>query len=106
MSVDIRDIRRHYDRLSYFYRIFWGDHLHHGYWENGESIPRAQIQLMERLTERAAIPRGARVFAAREALVVKGYMEMPNHPPVPYPKCDFKNSQSIKCRPGHLGAWA
>jgi tocopherol O-methyltransferase len=60
--VDIDHIRRHYDRLSFLYRLFWGEHLHHGYWENNESVPRAQIQLMERLAERAGIPRGARVL--------------------------------------------
>src|SRR5580704_16516285 len=60
--VEIDHIRRHYDRLSYLYRLFWGEHLHHGYWENNESIPRAQIQLMERLAERAGVPRGGRVL--------------------------------------------
>lgn len=59
--VDIEHIRRHYDRLSFLYRLFWGEHLHHVYWENNESAPRAQIQLMERLAERAGVPRGARV---------------------------------------------
>ena len=60
--VEIDHIRKHYDRLSFLYRLFWGEHLHHGYWENNESVPRAQIQLMERLAERAGVPRGARVL--------------------------------------------
>jgi tocopherol O-methyltransferase len=60
--VEIQRIRQHYDRLSYLYRFFWGEHLHHGYWEGTESAPRAQIQLMERLAERAALPSGARVL--------------------------------------------
>ena len=60
--VDIDHIRKHYDRLSFLYRFFWGEHLHHGYWDNNESVPRAQIQLMERLAERANVPRGARVL--------------------------------------------
>ena len=60
--VEIDHIRRHYDRLSFLYRLFWGEHLHHGYWENNETVPRAQIQLMERLAERAGVPRGARVL--------------------------------------------
>jgi len=60
--VEIDHIRKHYDRLSFLYRLFWGEHLHHGYWENNESAPRAQIQLMERLAERANIPKGARVL--------------------------------------------
>jgi tocopherol O-methyltransferase len=61
-DVDILEIRKHYDRLSRFYRILWGEHLHHGYWENGESIERAQIRLMEQLAEKARIPRSARVL--------------------------------------------
>lgn len=61
-SVEIDNIRKHYDRLSFLYRFFWGEHLHHGYWENNESAPRAQIQLMERLAERAGVPKGARVL--------------------------------------------
>jgi tocopherol O-methyltransferase len=60
--VDIGEIRRHYDRLSVLYRMLWGEHLHHGYWEANESIARAQIQLMERLAEKAGIPRGAQVL--------------------------------------------
>jgi tocopherol O-methyltransferase len=61
-DVDLREVRKHYDRLSIFYRLLWGEHLHHGYWENGESIGRAQIKLMEKLAEKAAIPRGATVL--------------------------------------------
>ena len=61
-KVDIGEIRKHYDRLSRFYRMLWGEHLHHGYWENGESIERAQIKLMERLAEKARIPREAQVL--------------------------------------------
>jgi tocopherol O-methyltransferase len=60
--VEIHEIQRHYDRLSFLYRMLWGEHLHHGYWENNESASRAQIQLMERLAERAAIPREASVL--------------------------------------------
>jgi len=60
--VQIDQIRKHYDHLSYLYRLFWGEHLHHGYWENNEPVARAQIQLMERLAARADIPRGARVL--------------------------------------------
>ena len=61
-NIDIRGIRKHYDRLSIFYRLLWGEHIHHGYWENGESIKRAQVRLMEKLAEKARIPRGATVL--------------------------------------------
>jgi tocopherol O-methyltransferase len=60
--VDVGKVRQHYDRLSRLYRFFWGEHLHHGLFERGESPKRAQIQLMERLAARAAIPAGARVL--------------------------------------------
>jgi tocopherol O-methyltransferase len=55
-------IRTHYDQLAFFYRAFWGDHIHHGYWEGEESPATAQVQLLARLADRAAIPNGARVL--------------------------------------------
>jgi tocopherol O-methyltransferase len=61
-DVDITHIRKHYDRLSFLYRVLWGEHIHHGYWEDNESVGRAQIQLIERLAEKAAIPVGASVL--------------------------------------------
>ncbi len=60
--VDVARVRRHYDRLSFFYGLLWGEHLHHGYWNGGETAERAQIQLIEQLAQRAAIPRGATVL--------------------------------------------
>ena len=60
--VDPDRVQRHYDRLSFLYRMFWGEHLHHGYWNGGETPERAQIQLMEQLARRAGIPRGANVL--------------------------------------------
>ena len=55
-------VRDHYDRVSVFYRALWGDHIHHGYWEGGESPVAAQVKLVERLAGRAEIPRGSRVL--------------------------------------------
>ena len=46
------DIRKHYDMLSAFYQLLWGPHMHHGYWQDGESPAQAQIKLIERLAER------------------------------------------------------
>lgn len=59
-SVDL--IRDHYDRLSAFYRALWGDHIHHGYWEDRESPAAAQVKLVERLAERAGVSRGSHVL--------------------------------------------
>jgi tocopherol O-methyltransferase len=61
-DVEIDHIRQHYDRLSPLYRFFWGEHLHHGYWDGPLSPARAQVRLMERLAETAQIPRGASVL--------------------------------------------
>lgn len=66
--VDVPEVRRHYDRLSPLYRMLWGEHIHHGYWTGplasgrSETPAKAQIQLMEQLARRAAIPRGASVL--------------------------------------------
>ncbi len=56
------DVREHYDRLSVFYHRLWGEHIHHGYWENGESPAQAQDKLIRRLARSAGISRGARVL--------------------------------------------
>ena len=60
--VDVDRVRKHYDRLSFLYRMFWGEHLHHGYWNGGETAVQAQVQLMEQLAQRAGIHRGAKVL--------------------------------------------
>jgi tocopherol O-methyltransferase len=61
-QVDVDRVRKHYDRLSFLYQVFWGEHLHHGYWNDGETIAQAQIQLMQQLAQRAGIPRSASVL--------------------------------------------
>jgi tocopherol O-methyltransferase len=58
----VKVIRDHYDRISTFYHALWGDHIHHGYWENEESPKDAQVKLIARLAEHAGIWRGARVL--------------------------------------------
>jgi tocopherol O-methyltransferase len=55
-------VRRHYDRLSILYWWFWGEHIHHGFWRNGESPREAQVNLIEELAQLMAIPRGAKVL--------------------------------------------
>jgi tocopherol O-methyltransferase len=58
----VEAVRSHYDRLAYFYRTLWGKHIHHGYWEGNESAETAQVQLVSRLADRAAIQHGAAVL--------------------------------------------
>lgn len=55
-------IREHYDSLSHAYLSFWGEHIHHGYWEANESPKRAQLKLIEKLAELARVPFGGRVL--------------------------------------------
>ena len=62
MPISTAAIRRHYDRLSIFYRVFWGEHIHHGLWRNGESPHAAQLTLVRELATRAGIQRGAKVL--------------------------------------------
>jgi tocopherol O-methyltransferase len=53
---DKQRIIEHYDVLSPYYRAFWGEHLHHGYWIRGdESKEKAQLQLIEHLAQLANI---------------------------------------------------
>jgi tocopherol O-methyltransferase len=61
-DIDVEAIRAHYDRVSPYYRAFWGEHIHHGYWEDGESPAAAQVKLVERLAAQAHIPWGAHVL--------------------------------------------
>jgi tocopherol O-methyltransferase len=58
----VNAVRIHYDRLAFFYRIFWGDHIHHGYWVADETPAEAQVRLVERLADRASVPSGSRVL--------------------------------------------
>jgi tocopherol O-methyltransferase len=61
-AISTAAVRRHYDRLSIFYRWFWGEHLHHGLWRNGESPQEAQLGLVKELAARMPIPPGAKVL--------------------------------------------
>lgn len=61
-EIEPAAIREHYDRLSPLYERFWGEHVHHGFWRDGESPAGAQVKLVEELARRAGISRGARVL--------------------------------------------
>jgi tocopherol O-methyltransferase len=59
-SVD--GVRDHYDRISLLYLALWGEHIHHGWWVEGETAATAQVRLIERLADRAGLPHGAHVL--------------------------------------------
>ncbi|MFN9720776.1 MAG: class I SAM-dependent methyltransferase [Planctomycetota bacterium] len=54
-------IRQHYNISTIFYRILWGQHIHHGLWSGSESPRVAARQLTEQLVREAAIQQGDRV---------------------------------------------
>jgi tocopherol O-methyltransferase len=54
-----RAVAAHYDDLDPFYREIWGEHVHHGYWKEGDETPeRAARRLIELVADRAAIAPG------------------------------------------------
>ena len=67
-DVRSRDIRFHYDLTTAFYRLLWGQHIHHGLWEpdhglvTGDSPLVAQIHLVNTLARKASIGKGHRVL--------------------------------------------
>ncbi len=58
----VEAIRGHYSRLSIFYWLLWGEHIHHGYWEDSESTKDAQLNLVRRLANKAGVRQGSRVL--------------------------------------------
>ena len=57
------EVRQHYEIMSLPYRVFWGEHLHHGLFLTGRESPRqAQLQLLEYASRVASIRPGARVL--------------------------------------------
>jgi len=60
---DKEKIREHYDLVSPYYQMLWGEHIHHGYWIHGdETKEKAQIQLIEHLAQAAGIRPGCRIL--------------------------------------------
>ncbi|GGY05594.1 methyltransferase domain-containing protein [Streptomyces hiroshimensis] len=60
-------IKDHYDGLIELYESLWGEHIHHGYWAEGEPDPgrhAAQVRLVEELIRFGPVPAGSRVLDA------------------------------------------
>ena len=68
-TVRKSEIRFHYDLSTAFYRLLWGEHIHHGLWSGDESPATAQRQLIDAVAKRAGIRQGESVlygcFSAR-----------------------------------------
>jgi tocopherol O-methyltransferase len=57
------EVRRHYDVMSLWYRLFWGEHLHHGWFSNGEESPKkAQVEMLRRCASMVGIRQGTCVL--------------------------------------------
>lgn len=61
-AVEKSAIRRHYDFSTVFYRLLWGQHIHHGLWSGTESPAQAQRNLTETLAGFAKLRAGDRVL--------------------------------------------
>jgi tocopherol O-methyltransferase len=60
--VSLDSIREHYDTLSPYYQLLWGQHIHHGYWAGCTTQSEAQIKLIEELCKQAGIAHQSRVL--------------------------------------------
>jgi tocopherol O-methyltransferase len=62
-KISAAAVRRHYEVMSLPYRLFWGEHLHHGLFLTGCENPyQAQIQLLEFCSRLLKIRPGSRVL--------------------------------------------
>lgn len=57
-----KHVADHYNNLDELYRKFWGEHLHHGFWNSGqESVEEAVIHLVEKIVVNSRLKRGAEI---------------------------------------------
>ncbi|HEX3354919.1 MAG TPA: class I SAM-dependent methyltransferase [Terriglobales bacterium] len=62
-SVTVAQVREHYDSLAFIYRKFWGDHIHHGLWLQGDESPAdAQLKMIDHCIDLLEVPAHAQVL--------------------------------------------
>ena len=61
-AITSADVTGHYDDLDLYYRLLWGDHLHHGLWRSGRESPKEAVeQLIEHVVSGLAVEPNAEV---------------------------------------------
>ncbi|KZL87066.1 methyltransferase domain-containing protein [Colletotrichum incanum] len=56
-------IKLHYDLASDYYLSLWGEHIHHGYWEDGsETKEQAQVKLIQLLLKLSNVGENSKVL--------------------------------------------
>lgn len=78
--ISAAKVRQHYESLSLLYRLFWGEHLHHGLFRSGKEPPRvAQVALLRYCSSLLQLRDGCRVldvgcgYGATEKYLVQQY---------------------------------
>ncbi len=61
-TVSKPEIQFHYDLSTLFYRLLWGQHIHHGLWDADESPEIAQLNLTDTLAGLAQVQAGQRLI--------------------------------------------
>jgi tocopherol O-methyltransferase len=57
--LDVGDISGHYDDFAWAYRLYWGDHIHHGLFTSPNLTPKqAQEEMLRHCARRASVANG------------------------------------------------
>lgn len=60
--LDVGDISGHYDDFAWAYRLYWGDHIHHGLFTSPNLTPKqAQEEMLRHCARRAGVANGMTV---------------------------------------------